>query len=105
MFIVFNGKGWLVPITGLAAIVACGVSGARDPVIVWSAFGLSGLLDHYLGRKWNNVEGRLVQDLTTGEITEVKPDHSFFWIPMQYWLYIKFVLCAICIAIALEHRS
>jgi hypothetical protein len=31
----------------------------------------------------------LLQDLRTGEVTERHPDHSFFWIPMQYSLWVK----------------
>jgi hypothetical protein len=31
---------------------------------------------------------------------EIKPDHSFFWVPMQYWLYIKLALAALFVYIA-----
>ncbi|MBS1583230.1 MAG: hypothetical protein JST66_13610 [Bacteroidetes bacterium] len=97
MIIVFKGRGWLVPLTGIASVAVCAIAGLKDPIIVWSTFGLSGLVDHYLGRKWNSAEGRLYQDLHTGDVVEVRPEHSFFWIPMQYWLYIKLAIAAACI--------
>jgi len=60
---------------------------------------LSGLVDHYLGRRWNSGEGRLLQDVETGVVMEIGPDHSFFWVPMQYWLYIKLALVSVFVYI------
>jgi hypothetical protein len=105
MFLVFNGCGWLVPITALVSIIGCGVVGLRDPRIAWSGMALSGLVDHHFGRKWNGVEGRLLQDLETGEVHEVKTTHSFFWIPMQHWLWVKIGIAALFVAIALNHGA
>ncbi len=105
MFIVFNGRGWMVPITAIGAIAVCGVTGLRDPRIVWSAMAASGLVDHHFGRKWNSVEGRLLQDLETGEVHEVKTTHSFFWIPLQHWLWMKIGIAALFVAIAIDHGA
>jgi len=105
MFIVFNGRGWLVPITAIGAIALCAVTGYRDPRIVWSAMAVSGLVDHHFGRRWNSVEGRLLQDLETGEVHEVKTIHSFFWIPMQHWLWVKIGIAALFVAIAIDHGA
>lgn len=105
MFIAFNGRGWLVPITAIGSIAFCAVADLRDPRIVWSAVAASGLIDHSLGRKWNSAEGKLLQDLETGEVHEVKPDHSFFWLPMQHWLWGKLLLAGAFIAIALNNAK
>jgi hypothetical protein len=102
MMLVFKGRGWLVPVTAIGAGVLCAVLDLRDPRLFWPVVGLSGLVDHWLGRRWNTQEGRLVQDLNTGAIEEVKPDHSFFWIPMQYWLYVKLALAAFFVYVALN---
>ncbi|MEZ4756555.1 MAG: hypothetical protein R2817_07005 [Flavobacteriales bacterium] len=100
MFIAFTGKGWLVPITAIGAGIVCAVADLRDPRVFWPVVGLSGLVDHYFGKRWNTGEGRLLQDVRTGEVMEVKPNHSFFWIPMQYWLFIKLALAATFVYIA-----
>ena len=105
MFLVFNGRGWLVPITAIGSIAVCGLSGIRDPRMVWTAMAASGLVDQYLGRKWNSVEGALFQDLQTGEVHEVKTSHSFFWIPMQHWLWVKIGLAALFVSIAIDHGA
>lgn len=91
MMVVFKGRGWLVPITAIGAGLVCAVLDLRDPRVFWPVVGLSGFIDHWLGKRWSQAEGRLVQDLRTGVVEEIKPQHSFFWIPMQYWLYIKLV--------------
>lgn len=36
----------------------------------------------------NNKPARLLVDAETGEKVELKPNHSLFWIPMQYWGFI-----------------
>ncbi|MBK9289417.1 MAG: hypothetical protein IPN38_17490 [Flavobacteriales bacterium] len=105
MFIIFNGRGWLVPITALGSIVLCGVAGFRDPRVVWTAMAASGLIDQYFGRKWNSVHSKLFQDLETGAVHEVKPDHSFFWIAMQHWLWVKVGLATLFIAIVLTNGT
>lgn len=100
MFLVFSGKGWLVPVTAIGAGILCAVADLRDPRLFWPVVGLSGLADHYFGKRWNSAEGRLMQDVETGEVVEFKQDHSFFWVPIQYWLYIKLSLAALFVYIA-----
>lgn len=52
----------------------------------------------FLGNKWNNQNGRTLKDEETGEIFEFKPNHSFFWIKLQYWGYIFSALGLIYLA-------
>ncbi|MDX9751024.1 MAG: hypothetical protein RBT71_08095 [Flavobacteriales bacterium] len=100
MIIIFHGRGWLVPVTAIGAGLLCWALDQRHPHVVWSMVGLSGFIDHHFGRRWNAREGRLFQYLRTGEVHEVKPDHSFFWIPMQYWLYIKLLVAVMAVLAA-----
>ncbi len=48
MFIV-NGKGWLVPVSAMAAGIVCAIADLRGPRLFWPVVGLSGLVDHRLG--------------------------------------------------------
>lgn len=98
--IVFKGYGWLVAITAILGIVIAGALGFRHPTIVWGIVALTGVADHFIGKKLNEREGRLVQDVETGEVLELKNTHSFFWIPMQHWLWVKLVICGLFIAFA-----
>lgn len=102
MFIVFKGYGWLVPITAIGSMVLAGLCGFRDPLIIWPVMAASGIADNYLGKKWNDKEVKLLQDLGTGEVHEVKEEHSLFWIPMQYWLWVKLCIAGLFITIALS---
>jgi len=38
-----------------------------------------------MGKRWNEKEGRIVIDKATGQEVMIKPNHSIFWIKMQYW--------------------
>jgi len=38
-----------------------------------------------VGMRLNNKPARVLIDAETGEKVELKPNHSLFWIPMQYW--------------------
>lgn len=94
MFIVFNGRGWLVPLTAIGAGIVVFTITRESPAVFWCAIAASGLVDHYYGKRWNAAPPRLLQDMRTGEVLEQRPDHSFFWIPMQYWLWVKIFFAA-----------
>lgn len=102
MILVFEGRGWVVPVTAMVAGGLCALTGLKDPLVFWPVIGLSGVVDHYLGRRWEKQEGRWVQDLMTGEITEEKPTHSFFWVPVKYWLYVKLALAGLLVWTVLQ---
>lgn len=89
MFLVFSGKGWVAPLSAVAAVI---LAIAFDPApqwLLWVLIPAFGIIDHRLGTRLNSAPPRLLKDLQTGEIIEEYPDHSFFWIPLQYWLWIK----------------
>ncbi|WP_020530006.1 hypothetical protein [Flexithrix dorotheae] len=52
------------------------------------AFFLAGAFSWFMGKKWNEKEGRTVIDKATGQEIVFKPNHSLFWIKMQYWAFI-----------------
>ena len=49
------------------------------------AFLMAGIANWHLGKKWNNKPGRIMVDENTGERLEFKPNHTLFWIKMEYW--------------------
>ena len=98
--IVFKGHGWLVAVTAVLGMPIAGGLGFRHPTVVWGIVALTGVADHFIGKKLNGREGRLVQDVETGEVLELKNIHSFFWIPIQHWLWVKLVVCGLFIALA-----
>ncbi len=46
------------------------------------------------GIKLNGRPGRVLLDPETGEQVIIKPRHSLFWIPMQYWGPIMAIISA-----------
>jgi len=53
-----------------------------------------------VGMKLNNKPARVLVDSDTGEKVEIKPEHSLFWIPMQYW---GVILCGFALLIYLKN--
>jgi len=47
----------------------------------------AGAFSWFMGNKWNSG-GETFIHKETGEEIEVSPNHSLFWIPMQYWGFI-----------------
>lgn len=45
----------------------------------------AGIFSWYFGKKWNNEHSKMLIDKETGKEIELKPNHSLFWIKMQYW--------------------
>ncbi|WP_281986616.1 hypothetical protein [Aquimarina aggregata] len=46
---------------------------------------IAGIFSWIMGKKWNKPEGRTVIDKSTGQEIILKPNHSLFWIKMEYW--------------------
>jgi len=55
---------------------------------------LSSILVFVVGYKLNNKQGRILIDPENNEQVELKETHSMFWIPLQYWGIIVFVISA-----------
>lgn len=85
--IIWSGRGILTPLILVASILLF-ISVSSDEIGVYTfplSILLAGVLNWYFGNKWNNKEGRIMVDETTGERVEFKPNHTLFWIKMQYW--------------------
>lgn len=104
MFIVFNGKGWVAPISALGAMVLTLPFQPGAQWLLWIAIAASGVVDHQVGMRANGASPRMLKDLETGEVLEEYPDHSFFWIPLQYWLWIKVFFAVSAFAAYLTSR-
>ncbi len=55
-------------------------------------FLVTGIFSWVMGRKWNRENGRILVDKDTGQEFQMKPNHSLFWIKLQYWGPIFFVI-------------
>jgi hypothetical protein len=88
--VIWTGRGILVIIVPLLcnmALVNILPYNIADYGIV-AGFYIGGAFSWFMGNKWNNIEGQVFVDKETNEEVEFKPNHSLFWIPMQYWGYI-----------------
>lgn len=91
--IIWKGYGILVIVI---AAVACaiignifkGMGGSQDVGMAIGAM-LSGILIWFVGKKFNAPEKTQVYiDKKSGQEVLVKPDHSLFFIKMQYWAFV-----------------
>lgn len=85
--IIWSGRGILTPLILIASIVLF-ISLSSESVSVYTfplSILLAGAANWFLGKKWNNVPGRIVVDEATGERIELKSNHTLFWIKMEYW--------------------
>ncbi|SEB84741.1 hypothetical protein SAMN04489761_1942 [Tenacibaculum sp. MAR_2009_124] len=48
------------------------------------SFFITGAFSWYFGKKWN-TNGKIMIDKASGQEVLLKPNHSLFWIKMQYW--------------------
>ena len=101
--IVWSGRGILIPLVFVVSImVIATIFGNSDTPLATAwlagpAFILTGAFSFYFGKKWNEVEGQVFVDKKSGQEIELKQNHSFFWIKMQYWGYILPILGLILI--------
>lgn len=85
--LVWTGRGILVVIVPLFCnlVLANALPYAIAEYGIVAGFCIGGAFCWFMGNKWNNAESQTFVDKETGEEVVFKPDHSFFWIPMQYW--------------------
>jgi hypothetical protein len=88
--IVWSGKGFLsvlVLVVSFALLANILPKEQGDYAFV-SAFFIAGAFSWFMGKKWNEQNGRTVIDKATGQEILLKENHSLFWIKMQYWGFI-----------------
>jgi hypothetical protein len=66
------------------------------------AFFVSGWLVLLIGRYLNKREGRVLIEKETGKEVTLKPNHSLFFINVEYWGYILFGLGIIFLFVKTE---
>ncbi|MBX2844353.1 MAG: hypothetical protein KTR26_21485 [Flammeovirgaceae bacterium] len=88
--VVWSGRGILSILVLIVSFVIClklfPVEQSDYSFVV--AFFVAGAFSWFMGKKWNEQEGRTVMDKATGQEMVFKPNHSLFWIKMQYWAFI-----------------
>ena len=88
--IVWSGKGFisvLVLIVSLLLLVNVLPKDQGDYAFVF-AFFVAGAFSWFMGKKWNEEEAKTFIDKATGQEIILKPNHSLFWIKLQYWGFI-----------------
>jgi hypothetical protein len=102
--IIWTGWGILVPVVFFAVTILFQmlVDGILGPDTYSQAkhfqfFGTSAaaLAVWLAGKRMNTKTERRVIDKETGEEMVLKSNHSFFFIPMQYWGFIIFALAVV----------
>ncbi|MEO9849971.1 MAG: hypothetical protein ABJH72_16310 [Reichenbachiella sp.] len=99
--IIWTGRGILTPLILAVAIILTAAIPSKEVAsfLLPFAFIAAGTANWRLGNKWNNKEGRVIVDETTGQRTEYKPNHSLFFIKMQYWGILFIALGGLMVAI------
>lgn len=110
-FLVWRGNGVLcafIPL-GLMIVMAMLTNAVLGPHTTeqsnsWEALALfaSAPILWFLGKRWNEVPGRVLVDPTTGQQVILRRQHSMFFIKMQYWGIICLAL-GVVVALTAPH--
>lgn len=95
--IVWSGRGFLIIVVLLAILFSC-VSIFSDSNADYSfiiSFYVTGIFSFIFGRIWNNQTIRTFIDKETGLEVNLKANHTLFWIKMEYWSVLFFVIAII----------
>lgn len=102
MIIIWKGRGGLVILIAIGAFLAMNavtVSVYHDndyfELHRWpkvAALWLAGLVSYLIGTYLNSRNARVLIDKRTGHEVVLRPDHSLFFVRMEYWGAILFVL-------------
>lgn len=94
--IIWTGRGIVAGIIMSFSYMFFSMLGVNDDNLA-SAYGLllAAPITYIVGRYWNAPKPAI--DPNTGEEVMWKPNHTLFWIPMQYWGVIFLVIGLIVI--------
>ncbi len=85
--IVWSGRGYLS--TLVLAVIVFGLTSIlpkeQSDYAYIIGLLLAGVFSWFMGKKWNTPEGKTLVDKETGQEVILKPNHSLFWIKMEYW--------------------
>lgn len=99
--IIWSGFGIVVPLIGLLCLVLSQI--ATDAILgegyfggsTWAkllAFAITALALWFCGRWMNKPTGEVFINKETGEEFQKIPNHSLFFIPVQYWAFVIIAL-------------
>ena len=94
MIIIWKGYGFLVPFIIVSVVGAISVlSWLLFPTTVFLGPCIGSFLAAaavwYIGKKFNSpLKNRVMIDKQSGQEFILKPDHSLFFIKMQYWAFV-----------------
>jgi hypothetical protein len=90
--IVWKGKGISVFLSFLVVFAILAMLKLKFEICAAAGFFTAAIFSLYFGKKWNTGEARVFIDKKTGRQVIVTPDHSLFFIKVEYWFYIASVL-------------
>ena len=85
--IVWSGRGILSVLVLIASIIIFVSMLPRDQgnYGIVAGFLFTGAFSWHMGKKWNDPDGRSTIDPETGREVIYEPEHTLYWIPMEYW--------------------
>lgn len=92
--IVWTGRGILSVIVLIVSFVLFVQVLPKEQInlVFIMSFFIAGAFSWFMGKRWNGKPSRVFIDKESGQEIMLKPNHSLFWIKMQYWGFIFFAL-------------
>jgi len=94
MIFIWRGYGFLVPLitialVGITSVLFSAIFRTTQPYGVCIGALAAAVAIWYTGNSFNShAKDRVMIDKITGQEFIIKPNHSLFFIKMQYWAYI-----------------
>lgn len=94
MIFIWRGYGFLVPLitivlVGVTSVLFSSIFNTTQPYGVCIGALAAAVAIWYAGNSFNSpAKDRVMIDKATGQEFLIKPNHSLFFIKMQYWAYI-----------------
>ncbi|MEM9339101.1 MAG: hypothetical protein AAGA66_10260 [Bacteroidota bacterium] len=85
--IIWSGRGFLAPLVFISTGVLFTflLPEGQSDLAVSIGFILAGVFSWVMGRKWNGEAPKTYLDQATNQQVVVKPNHTLFWIKIEYW--------------------
>ncbi|MBB3696819.1 hypothetical protein KMW28_22745 [Flammeovirga yaeyamensis] len=85
--VVWSGKGILAILVLVASFIfsAFVLPDLKADLGFGITFMITALFCWFMGKRWNQQEAQTFIDKTSGKEVVIKPNHTLFWINIQYW--------------------
>ena len=105
MFIVWQGLGFLGVVIPVGLIILVNLVFGKGfsentPYLTELILILSAISIWFVGKHLNGMPGKELVDPKTNEVVVLKPRHSLFWIPLQWF---SVVILAISVLVLSKH--